>query len=221
MSAIKSQASFSNDTATSDNESPNKIKIPGKILIEGNIGSGKTTLLTTIEAPLYLKKFERVEKYTLLKHYYENPKQYAFALQKQIAEIHLEVEDTIDKPAVFERSLESGIYIFSDMLNKDGTLNDREFEELKRYLSFTIPIAAFIYIDVDVDTCHDRIKLRGRECEQGISKDYLSKLKVQIDAMYEQYKSSGIPCLRIENRTGELELNAQSIDDFISDIIIR
>lgn len=227
MSATKENDSFiistGKDFDVSDyNGSPDKVKVSGKILIEGNIGSGKTTVLTAIEAPFYLKKFELVDKYAdILKQFYENPKQYAFALQKRIAQINLEIEDEVDRPAVFERSLESGIYIFSDMLNKDGLIEDHEMEQLRYFLNFSIPIAAFIYIDVDLDTCLERIKARGRPGEELITKDYLLRLSRNMDAMYDKYEKTGIPCIKISNATGCLEKTAQQIDKFISGIIIR
>lgn len=227
MSATKENGSFmaspGKDTDVSDyNCSPDKVKVSGKILIEGNIGSGKTTVLTAIEAPFYIKKFELVDKYAdILKQFYENPKQYAFALQKRIAEINLEIEDEVDRPAVFERSLESGIYIFSDMLNKDGLIEDHEMEQLRYFLNYSIPIAAFIYIDVDIDTCLERIKIRGRPGEEHITKDYLQRLRGNMDLMYEKYERTGIPCTKIKNPTGCLEETARQIDEFISQIIIR
>ena len=186
-----------------------------KIVIEGNIGAGKTTILNSISSN-FNKQFEPVEKFTILESFYKDPFKYANDLQIQVADVHLEVEKTHSIPTIFERTIETSINIFAKMALDDKMITSSQFEELEKKLNDSTPVSAFIYIDVDLDTCLERIKIRKRPGEENIQKIYLQKLKNKMDLLYDKYQSRGIPCLRIENMTGHLDEAIQMIEEFLA-----
>jgi deoxyadenosine/deoxycytidine kinase len=185
-----------------------------KIVLEGNIGSGKSTILTELKTPLE-KQFEPVEKFSLLEAYYKDPYRYANDLQIQVADVHLEVEKIFTAPTVFERTIETSIHIFSSMAYDDHMITRSQFEDLKLKLNESTAVSAFIYIDVDLDACMERIKKRGRPGEENIKKDYLQKLKTKMELLYDMYSNMGIPCLRINNATGHLNHAVKDIENFL------
>jgi deoxyadenosine/deoxycytidine kinase len=185
-----------------------------KIVLEGNIGSGKSTILTELRTPLE-KQFEPVEKYTLLESYYKDPFRFANDLQNQVADVNLELEKKFTTPTVFERTIESGIHIFSSMAYDENMITRDQFENLKSRLNNSAPVAAFIYIDVDLDTCMERIKMRGRPGEENIKKAYLQKLKSKMDLLYDMYSNMGIPCVRLNNATGHINHALKDIETFL------
>jgi deoxyadenosine/deoxycytidine kinase len=188
-----------------------------KIVLEGNIGSGKSTILTGMSTSID-KQFEPVEKFTLLESYYKDPYRWANDLQIQVADVHLEVEKKLSSPTIFERTIETSIHIFSSMAFDDQMITRNQYEELKKKLDVSTPVSAFIYIDVDLDTCLERIKLRGRPGEENIKKEYLLKLKTKMDLLFDYYFNLGVPCLRINNATGHLENAVNEIENFVSNL---
>jgi deoxyadenosine/deoxycytidine kinase len=186
-----------------------------KIVLEGNIGSGKSTILTELRIPLE-KQFEPVEKFTLLEAYYKDPYRYANDLQNQVADVHLEVEKFLSTPTIFERTIETSIHIFSSMAYDDNMITRNQFEDLKAKLNESTPVSAFIYIDVDLETCMGRIKKRGRPGEENIKKAYLQKLKTKMDFLFDMYSNKGIPCLRLNNATGHLNHAVKDIETFLT-----
>lgn len=191
-----------------------------KIVLEGNIGSGKSTILNELSVPIN-KQFEPVEKFTLLEAYYKEPFRYANALQIQVAEVHLEVENALTQPTVFERTIETSIHIFSSMALDDKMITDTQFENLEVKLKESSPVYAFIYIDVDLDNCMERISRRGRPGEENIKKAYLGKLKTKMDILFDKYNDLGIPCLRINNATGHLDHAVKEIETFLTSLEVN
>jgi deoxyadenosine/deoxycytidine kinase len=195
-------------------ERKNHIK---KVILEGNIGAGKTTILNTINTS-FNKQFEPVEEFTLLASFYSDPVKYAMPLQLQVVEVHLEKESKIAQSTIFERTVETSIHIFASMLHDDRIISSSQVNELNEYLKHSYMVSGFIYVDVDVEKCMERIKQRGREGEDKITRQYLEKLKSKIDQMYAHYTAMGIPCLRVENKDDELDGNITSIENFLENM---
>jgi deoxyguanosine kinase len=195
-------------------ERKNSIK---KVILEGNIGAGKTTILNKITTS-FNKQFEPVEEFTLLASFYADPVKYAMPLQIQVIEVHLDKESKITQSTIFERTVETSVHIFASMLHDDRILSTSQVNELNEYLKQSYMVSGFIYVDVDVDKCMERIKLREREGEEKITRQYLEKLKTKIDKMYEHYTAMGIPCLRVENKDDELTTNITSIESFLENL---
>jgi deoxyadenosine/deoxycytidine kinase len=171
--------------------------------------------MTELKFPIH-KQSEPVDKFTLLESYYKEPFRYAYALQIQVAEAHLEVEKILSQPTIFERTIETSVEIFSSMAFEDKMITENELKDLSDKLNYSTPVTAFIYIDVDYDNCLERIRRRGRPGEENIKKSYLEKLKLKMDILFEKYSKLGIPCLRINNATGHIDHAVEEIETFLS-----
>tara|TARA_B110000008_G_scaffold275041_1_gene311815 strand:+ start:10105 stop:10716 length:612 start_codon:yes stop_codon:yes gene_type:complete len=158
------------------------------VAIEGNIGAGKTTLLDYIKG---YKLKEPVDQWcvdfngchiNLLDKYYDNPVKYAFLFQQKCMETKINQLKKIPEfgTIVLDRSIGANL-LFAKVQHKLKCLDDIEmatyadmFYRAKKELP---PVQYYIYLKTPVEECLKRIKKRGRECEQGITKEYLELLE--------------------------------------------
>jgi deoxyadenosine/deoxycytidine kinase len=178
---------------------------PVIISVEGNIGSGKTTILehlqTTLQGDntiLFLREpldvWERVKDEqtgeTILEKFYANPDQYAFPFQVMAYATRLSmIRQTMRshprcKAIVCERSLTADKEIFAKMLHDDGKIDSvcyQIYQQFYKEFSDEIGLDGIVYIDADANVCKERVILRSRQGENGISIEYLSKCKSYHD----------------------------------------
>ena len=63
----------------------------------------------------------------------------------------------------------------------------RTFLDVYKLLAWKV--SQCFYIDVPVETCFERMKIRGRECEDGVSRQYLQNIEKKYKA---QHKTMGL-----------------------------
>jgi deoxyadenosine/deoxycytidine kinase len=166
------------------------------ITLEGNIGAGKSTLLQRLQVKLdatgnkkikILKEpvdiWETIKRYdkNILELYYDDPAKYAFELQMLVfgTIYHSIQEQSKDCDVLIcERSLESNIHIFGEMLFRDSLLSEVQMS-IFHWLSnaFVVPVHHRVWLVTCSSECFTRIKHRGRKGEENISLDYLQKLE--------------------------------------------
>ena len=168
------------------------------ISIEGNIGSGKSTLIQYLKEAdfdfVYLP--EPVDRWntikdssgcTILEKFYGDQKRYSFSFQMmayitRLVELKQAMKE--NKIVITERCLYTDREIFAKMLYDEGLMEDIEYSI---YLCWfdefikEVPIDGYIYLNVDPDTCIDRIKKRSRKGESSISLEYIKKLGMYHD----------------------------------------
>jgi deoxyadenosine/deoxycytidine kinase len=166
------------------------------IVVEGNIGSGKSTLLERIEerakqTNLRVKVLkEPIDEWTQIKKddknilelFYDDPKQYAFEFQILV---YMSLYNAIKKQSeecdilICERSLESNLHIFAQMLYDKRWISPTQFGVLK-YMSETYWIRTHkrVYLSVPFSICFCRVRIRNRKGEEGITGDYLKQLQL-------------------------------------------
>ena len=95
---------------------------------------------------------------------------------------------TSDKRKVFvtERCLDTDYHVFTKMLRAEGSIDKLEYDLYERWFSqlkkTSTPLSAIVHVDTTPETCAQRIIMRGREGEGGISLEYLRSLdKYQRD----------------------------------------
>jgi deoxyadenosine/deoxycytidine kinase len=190
-----------------------------RVCIEGNIGAGKSEVLKSLKNLFNENiRVEPIEAWSLLKPYYTNPKVYAFALQAQIIASFAEEEDLTGKRLFFERNERSSVEVFSKMLLDKKMITLSQFNLLCA-LYIEIPKNSpnlIIYLDVSPETCLQRIRMRGRECEEGIDLKYLKTLEGHYKTYMKSCEESGIPVIVI--KAGDLKLSDQIAKE-IMDII--
>lgn len=137
---------------------------------------------------------------------------------------------------VTERSLDTDYYVFTLMLFKEKFLNSLELKlyrmlskKLKNSSKGYTPLSGIIFMEINPNICHERIKLRDRKGEQDISIDYLKQLDEaqanwikKIEENNKQYENLGKDLISFEkkNTRKDLEVNifedSNEIENYIS-----
>ena len=186
------------------------VRKPQIISIEGNIGAGKTTVIHKIEKfleetnntrirvlkePVDIWSFIKDENNeSILEKFYKDPKTYAFSFQilafmTRLSEIKKMVQSYPDCEVILcERSLEADKNIFAKMMYDDGLIDlisHQIYLTMSENMRTDFPLSKVFYLDIPVETCADRIKIRNREGEENISASYLEKcMKYHTDWLF-------------------------------------
>ena len=160
------------------------------ISIEGNTASGKSTLLRMAEPMLlqcgYDVAYEPVEAFPqLLQAFYENPKQYALALQSLIIRSYFSLlRHSGALIIIVERSPLSSLQVFAKNLLDQGILGAADYALLRvifrRYGWYP---DAMVYLKTPAATCHQRLQQRAKGPDLDISGEYLQQLEYRHEQM--------------------------------------
>ncbi len=188
------------------------------IAIAGNIGSGKTTLTTLLAKHFtWHPQFEDVDDNPYLNDFYKDMQRWSFNLQvyflnsrfNQVQEIHKSSKDIIQDRTIYEDA-----YIFAPNLHAMGLMSSRDFEnyqQLFHLMNDFIPAPdLLIYLRSTVPNLVDQIQKRGRDYENTIRIDYLSRLNERYEAWISSYTKGKLLILDVD------QLDFQNKDDFSS-----
>lgn len=179
-----------------------KMSVPFLVSLEGNIGSGKSTLLKKLREarPDWMFVDEPVDSWmsikndngdNLLEVFYRDIKRWSYTFQNAaVLSRGIMVEEAVKawqagnkktKVILMERCVETDKNVFAKMLKADGMLNGIEwslYNKWYEYITQQIPkINLFIWVNTEANVCAERIKIRNRQGEDGISLDYLQNLE--------------------------------------------
>ena len=198
--------------------------MPLVILIEGNIAAGKSTLARELCMRLDMRLFEEpVEDNPYLVDFYSDPKAYAAKMQSWLLNLRyktyieaLEYIKSTGRGVVLDRSVWSDC-VFADNCHNDGLMTDEEYEaywnERSSLLAGLRKPDLCIYLDASPSVCHTRIvEIRGRECEQNISIDYLQGLDKCYKTWLERMKQLGVDVLNIDRNRFLREADQKILD---------
>jgi len=177
------------------------------IAIAGNIGAGKTTL-TSLLAKHYKWEphYESVAENPYLDDFYGSMERWSFNLQiyflnsrfRQILEIRESGKNIIQDRTIYEDA-----HIFAPNLHAMGLMTNRDFgnyetlfELMERLVS---PPDLMIYLRASIPTLVGQIHKRGRDFENSISIDYLSRLNERYEAWITTYKKGKLLIIDIDN----------------------
>jgi deoxyadenosine/deoxycytidine kinase len=85
---------------------------------------------------------------------------------------------------LLERNIEDAIFIFTPVLHSQGYITDKQKNILMNvYTSLDDKIKAdyYIYIQCDPLVAYHRLQRRGRDCEQKITLEYITKLHEEYE----------------------------------------
>ena len=164
--------------------------------VAGNIGAGKTTL-TRMLADHYgwTPKFEAVSYNPYLEDYYKDIHRWSYNLETYF--LAQRFKDTLDISKsdgviIQDRTILEGVYIFVANNRTMGNLSERDYAtymQLFELMMSTIKLPdLLIYLRCSVPHLVSQIQKRGRNYEQGISLDYLSRLNERYESWIESYK---------------------------------
>jgi len=154
------------------------------VSIAGNIGVGKTTLTQLLGKHLGWRTFyEQVIDNPYLADFYADMQRWSFSLQVYFFTHRFGMFQEMmaeDTSCVQDRTLYEDLEIFARTLNRQGFLDDRDYQNYRalfeRMLPFLPTPDLIIYRRASPEFLLERIRSRGRGFEQGITLDYLRGL---------------------------------------------
>ena len=172
--------------------------------IAGMIGAGKSTLATALGNHLGLPTYyEPVQDNEYLADFYRDTAKYAFATQIYLLNRRFQQHQEIiwrGGGGVQDRTIYEDA-VFAKMLVQLGLMDERDYQtylSLFRHMSnFMCRPSVIVYLDVKPERSMERIKLRSRDVETGITLEYLT-------ALYQEYESfigdisRTVPVIRVD-----------------------
>jgi deoxyadenosine/deoxycytidine kinase len=194
------------------------------IAIAGNIGSGKTTLTTLIAKHYkYTAHFEEVDNNPYLSDFYKDMQRWSFNLQ--VFFLRSRFRQLIDikkksKKIVQDRTIYEDAYIFAPNLHAMGLMTTRDFENYTDLFGvmdeFITPPDLLIYLRASVPSLVTNIQKRGREYEEAIRLDYLTRLNERYEAWVTTYTKGKLLIIDIDNN--RFHENPEDLGTIISGI---
>ncbi len=177
------------------------------VAIAGNIGAGKTTLTKLLAKHFNWKPhFESVDENPYLDDFYGEMERWSFNLQiyflnsrfRQILELRETGDDIIQDRTIYEDA-----HIFAPNLHAMGLMTNRDFSNYSSLFelmeNLVTPPDLLIYLRADIQTLVGQIHKRGRDYENSISIDYLSRLNERYEAWISNYDKGNLLIIDVNN----------------------
>ena len=177
------------------------------VAIAGNIGAGKTTL-TKLLAKHYKWEphFESVDENPYLDDFYAEMERWSFNLQvyflnsrfRQVLELRQSGKSIIQDRTIYEDAS-----IFAPNLHAMGLMTNRDFSNYSSLFelmeNLVTPPDLLIYLRASIETLVGQIHKRGRDYENSISIDYLSRLNERYEAWVTKYTKGKLLIIDVDN----------------------
>ncbi len=177
------------------------------VAIAGNIGSGKTTLTTKLAKHYkWQAHYEDVENNPYLNDFYKEMQRWSFNLQvyflnsrfRQILNIKSSGKDFIQDRTIYEDA-----FIFAPNLHSMGLMSSRDFDNYEQLFnlmdSFVQGPDLLIYLRASTTTLVSQIQKRGRDYENSIRLDYLSRLNERYEAWIAEYSKGKLLIIDVDD----------------------
>ena len=177
------------------------------IAIAGNIGAGKTTL-TQLLAKHYKweAQLEDVVDNPYLDDFYNKMERWSFNLQvyflnsrfRQVLQIRKSGKDIIQDRTIYEDA-----NIFAPNLHAMGLMTNRDFDNYSSLFNLMESLVEapdlLIYLRSSIPNLVSQIHKRGREYENSISIDYLSRLNERYEAWIHGYNKGRLLIIDVDD----------------------
>lgn len=177
------------------------------VAIAGNIGAGKTTLTKLLAKHFkWDPHFEDVVDNPYLDDFYTKMERWSFNLQiyflnsrfRQILQIR-----ESGKKVIQDRTIYEDAHIFAPNLHAMGLMTNRDYKNYKELFelmeSLVQPPDLLIYLRSSIPNLVNQIHKRGREFENSISIDYLSRLNERYEAWIQEYNRGKLLIVDVDN----------------------
>lgn len=151
---------------------------PNYIAVEGAIGVGKTTLARALGKALNARVIlEESEANPFLRHFYENPKRYAFQTQLFFLASRYKQQQEVFQRDLFHQTTVTDYLFEKDSVFAGVTLSDEElrlYHRIAALFAGTVPKPDIvILLQASVESLMARIRKRGYDFEAPMELDYL------------------------------------------------
>ncbi len=177
------------------------------VAIAGNIGAGKTTL-TKLLAKHYRwePQLEDVVDNPYLDDFYNQMERWSFNLQvyflnsrfRQVLQIHQSGKEIIQDRTIYEDA-----HIFAPNLHAMGLMTNRDYENYRSLFDLMESLVKgpdlLIYLRSSIPNLVNQIHRRGREYENSISIDYLSRLNERYEAWIHGYDKGNLLIIDVDD----------------------
>ncbi|WP_320815814.1 deoxynucleoside kinase [Flavobacterium sp.] len=177
------------------------------IAIAGNIGAGKTTLTKLLAKHFkWDAHFEDVVDNPYLDDFYHQMERWSFNLQiyflnsrfRQVREIKETGKTTIQDRTIYEDA-----FIFAPNLHAMGLMTNRDYNNYKALFDLMEDLVGspdlLIYLRSSIPNLVDQIHKRGRDYENTISIEYLSRLNERYEAWVQTYDKGKLLIIDVDN----------------------
>jgi deoxyadenosine/deoxycytidine kinase len=163
--------------------------------IAGNIGAGKTSLAKLLSEHYgWEAHFEDVIDNPYLDDFYNHMERWSFNLQVYFLNSRfrqLEIFKSSDNSFIQDRTIYEDANIFAPNLHAMGLMNQRDFNNYQSLFSLMESMVKgpdmLIYLRSTIPNLVSKIHKRGREYENSISIEYLSRLNERYEAWISTY----------------------------------
>jgi deoxyadenosine/deoxycytidine kinase len=194
------------------------------VAIAGNIGAGKTTL-TKLLAKHYRWEahLEDVVDNPYLDDFYNQMERWSFNLQvyflnsrfRQVLQIRQSGKNIVQDRTIYEDA-----HIFAPNLHAMGLMTNRDFENYRSLFDLMESLVKgpdlLIYLRSTIPNLVKQIHKRGRDYENSISIDYLSRLNERYEAWIHGYDKGNL--LIIDVDTLDFVSNPEDLGNVINKI---
>ena len=201
------------------------------IAISGNIGAGKTSLTELLSKHYrWEAHYEDVIDNPYLDDFYNHMERWSFNLQIYFLKSRFEQLIKINNNSntiVQDRTIYEDAHIFAPNLKAMGLMNQRDFKNYQGLFELMESQIhgpdLLIYLRSNIPNLVNKIHKRGREYENSISIDYLSRLNERYEAWTSTYDKGNIIKIDVdeldfvENKE-DLKLIIAMVDDEIKKI---
>jgi len=195
------------------------------VAIAGNIGSGKTTLTTLLSKQFkWQAHYENVDDNPYLNDFYKDMQRWSFNLQiyfmtKRFDQLQ-EMVAKNKKGFIQDRTIYEDAFIFAPNLHAMGLMTTRDFENFLGLFNsmdkFCQAPDLLIYLRASVPTLVSQIQKRGREYEEAIRIDYLTRLNERYEAWISTYDKGKLLIIDVdENHFNE---NSEDLNNIITKV---
>ena len=177
------------------------------IAIAGNIGAGKTTLTKLLAKHFkWDAHYEDVVDNPYLDDFYHQMERWSFNLQiyflnsrfRQVREIKETGRTTIQDRTIYEDA-----YIFAPNLHAMGLMSNRDYNNYKSLFDLMEDVVGspdlLIYLRSSVPNLVGQIHKRGRDYENTISIEYLSRLNERYEGWIQTYDKGKLLIIDVDN----------------------
>ena len=178
-----------------------------RIAIAGNIGAGKTSLTKQLSKSLkYKPYYEDVIANPYLDDFYSHMERWSFNLQiyflKSRFQQLLKIKES-KKPIIQDRTIYEDAHIFAPNLKAMGLMNQRDFKNYQELFELLESLIKgpdlLVYLRSSIPNLVNKIHKRGRDYENSISIDYLSRLNERYEAWISTYDKGEILVIDVDD----------------------